>query len=197
MPDKKIPELQFLTGKDWLDAVGGPLETDEDVRKALKSLRDSAKSSFGSQMQKAMRQFADAHGGALPTDLSQLQPYFAAPVDPGLLSRYQLVQTGNVGNLGPSQRLIAETAPPVDDEYDTRFEFGLVGTHSESVSGTEDALKAAAMAYANANNGLLPREASQVTPYLQQAIDPVRIQRFLAQIPPGITTLEQIKNLHR
>ena len=62
---------------------------------------------------------------------------------------------------------------------------------------TEDALEAAATAYANANNGLLPRDASQVVPYLQQAVDPVRVQRFLAQIPAGITTLEQIKQVHR
>ena len=82
-------------------------------------------------------------------------------------------------------------------KYDTRFEFGLVGTHSESVSSSEGALEAAATAYANANNGLLPREAAEVVPYLQQAIDPVRVQRFLAQIPPGITNLEQIKKLHR
>jgi RNA polymerase sigma factor (sigma-70 family) len=197
MPDKKIPELQFLTEKDWLDAAGGTLETDEDVRKALRSLRDSAKSRFGSQMQKAIRQFADAHGGALPTDLSQLQPYFAAAVDPVLLSRYKLLQTGNLADVGASQALVGETAPPVDEEYDTRFEFGLVGTHSESVSSSEGALEEAATAYANANNGLLPREAAEVVPYLQQAIDPVRVQRFLAQIPPGITNLEQIKKLHR
>jgi RNA polymerase sigma factor (sigma-70 family) len=197
MPDKKIPELQFLTEQDWLHAVGGPLETDEDVRKALRNVRDSAKSSFGLQMQKAMRQFGDAHGGALPTDLSQLQPYFAAPVDPALLSRYQLLQTGNIADLGAGRPLIGETAPPVDEEYDTRFEFGLVGTHSESVSRSEGALEAAATAYANANNGLLPREASDVAPYLQQPLDPARVQRFLAQIPPGITNLEQIRNLHR
>ena len=62
---------------------------------------------------------------------------------------------------------------------------------------TEDALEAAAMAYANANNGLLPPDPAQVTPYLQQAIDPARVQKFLAQVPPGITTLEQVKQLQR
>jgi uncharacterized membrane protein YccC len=77
MPDKKIPELQFLTEKDWLDAVGNPLETDADIREALRKLRESAKINFGSQMQQALRQFVDANGGVLPTDLSQLQPYFA------------------------------------------------------------------------------------------------------------------------
>jgi hypothetical protein len=197
MPDKKIPELQFLAEKDWLDAVGNPLETDEDVREALRKLRESAKINFGSKMQQALRQFVDANGGALPTDLSQLQPYFAAPVDPALLARYQLTQTGNLSNFGKDQRFIVETAPPVDDEYDSRFEFGLGGRDSHSVNKTEDTLEAAATAYANANNGLLPRDPSQVVPYLQQAVDPARVQKFLAQIPTGITTLEQIKQMHR
>jgi RNA polymerase sigma factor (sigma-70 family) len=197
MPDKKIPELQFLAEKDWLDAVGNPVETDEDVREALRKLRESAKINFGSKMQQALRQFVDANAGALPTDLSQLQPYFAAPVDPALLARYQLTQTGNLSDYGKDQRFIAETAPPVDDEYDSRFEFGLGGRDSHSVNKTEDALEAAATAYANANNGLLPRDPSQVVPYLQQAVDPVRVQKFLAQIPTGITTLEQIKQMRR
>ena len=197
MPDKKIPELQFLSEKDWLDAVGNPMETDADVREALRKLRESAKINFGSKMQQALRQFVDANAGALPTDLSQLQSYFATPVDPALLARYQLTQTGNLSDFGKDQRLIAETAPPVDDEYDSRFEFGLGGRDSHSVNKTKDALEAAATAYANANNGLLPRDPSQVVPYLQQAIDPARVQKFLAQIPTAITTLEQIKQMHR
>src|SRR5206468_13085356 len=39
MPDKKIPELQFVTDKDWLIAVTkNPAETDTDSRKALVTL---------------------------------------------------------------------------------------------------------------------------------------------------------------
>jgi RNA polymerase sigma factor (sigma-70 family) len=197
MPDKQIPELKFLTDKDWLDAAGNPLDNEEAVRLGLRTLRESAKNHFGSQMQKALRRFVDANAGALPTDLSQLQPYFDPPVDPALLGRYQLLKTGNLSEFGKDQRFIAEVAPPVDEEYDSRFEFGLGGTDSHSVNKTEDALEAAATAYANANNGLLPKDPSQVMAYLQQAIDPVRVQKFLAQIPPGITTLEQVKQMHR
>jgi hypothetical protein len=199
MPDKKIPELQFLSQKDWLDAVSNlkQLETDDDFRRALSNLRSSAKSDFGTQMQKALRQFVESSGGMLPTDLSQIQQYFASPVDATLLGRYQLLQTGKLSDLGQNQSLIGEIAPPVDDEYDTRFEFDLSGTTSHSVSGVGDAVEAAATAYANANNGLLPRDSSQLTPYLQQAIDPARIQKFLSQIPPGITTLEQMQQAHR
>lgn len=147
-------------------------------------------------MQKALRQYLDANGGTLPSNLSS-SGYFDAPVDPTLLARYQLLKTGNLSDFGKDQRLIAEIAAPVDDEYDSRFEFGLGGRDSHSVSKTEDALEAAAVAYASANNGLLPKNPAQLTAYLQQAIDLDRVQKFLAQIPPGITTLDQVKQMHR
>ena len=39
MPDKKIPELQLLTDKDWFDAVKNAktLETDDDFRRSRSS----------------------------------------------------------------------------------------------------------------------------------------------------------------
>jgi RNA polymerase sigma factor (sigma-70 family) len=197
MPEQQIPELKFLTEKDWLDAVGNPLDSDEAVRQALRSLRESAKINFGSKMQKALRQYVDVNGGALPTDLSQLQGYFDAPVDPTVLGRYQLLKTGSLSDFSKDQRFIAEIAPPVDDEYDSRFEFGLGGRDSHSVNKIESALEAAATAYANANNGLLPRDSGQLVPFLQLPIDSGRIQKFLAQIPPGFTTLDQIKEARR
>ena len=199
MPDKKIPELEYLEQKDWLDAANRvkQLGTDEDIRKALDTLRGSAKRNFGSKLQTALRQFTDASGGVLPTDMSQLQPYFNPPVDAAMLARYQLTQTGRLSDFGKDQRLIAEVAPPVDDEYDTRFEFGLNGTDSHSVNKTEDALVAAATAYANANNGLLPRDSIQLAPYLQQSVEANRIQHFLSKIPPGITTLDQVKQIRK
>ena len=48
MPDKKIPELQLLTNKEWFDAIknGQPLQTDVDLRQALKDLRNLAKVDF-------------------------------------------------------------------------------------------------------------------------------------------------------
>jgi hypothetical protein len=126
-----------------------------------------------------------------------LQGYFDPPLDPTPLGRYQLLKTGNLSDFGKDQRFMAEIAAPVDEEYDSRFEFGLGGRDSHSVNKTEDALEAAAVAYANANKGLLPKDPAQVMAYLQQAIDPARVQKFLAQIPAGITTLDQVKQIHR
>jgi len=194
VPNSKIPELQFVTDKEWIDAVAKTgLETDEDYRQALSNLRSSAKHLVGSKLQKALKQYTDEHGGTLPAEISQLQPYFNPPIDPSMLQRYQIAQTGSLADASPKEPFIAEIAPPVDDEYDTRFEFRLNGTSSRSVSRTGDALEAAARAYAGANNGLLPRDPSQLSPYLQQPVDSDRIQKFLAKIPPNITTIDQMK----
>ena len=199
MPGMKIPELQYLTQKDWLDAVSSlqKLESDQDFRQGLKNLRSSAKANFGQKLQQALHGFLQASGGMLPTDMLQLQPYFDAPVDPGLLGRYQIMQTGQVKNLGNEYNVIAEIAPPVDEEYDTRFQFGLNGRSSSSVNQAGDILEAAATAYANFNNGSLPRDASQLSPYLQKPVEAARIQEFLSQIPPGVTNLAQFNQVHQ
>jgi RNA polymerase sigma factor (sigma-70 family) len=193
-PHTKIPELQFVTDKEWIDAVAkNDLENDAHVRQALSSLRSSAKGMFGKMMQKALKQYTDANGGMLPSDILQLQSYFNPPVDPSTLQRYELVQSGNLADSSPNKALIAEIAPPVDDDYDTRFDFRMNGSSSRSVSRSGELLRAAAEAYAGANNGLLPRASTDLLPYLQEAVDPTRIQKFLADIPPNVRTLDEMK----
>ena len=192
-PQTKIPELQFITDKQWIDAVAkGGLDSDHDIREALNRLRSSAKSTFGGMMQKALKQYTEANGGMLPNDISELQPYFNPAIDPAMLKRYQLVQNGSLEESRPDRPLISEIAPSVDDEYDTRYDFRIAGTSSRSVSKVGDALMAAPTAYADANNGLLPRDPSHLTPYLQEPVAAGRIQKFLSDIPPNFRTIDQI-----
>lgn len=198
MPGRGIPELRLISDKEWIDAVAkGPLETDDDYRQALNQLRSSAKSRFGQTMQKALKQYAQAQDGMLPGEISQLQGYFDRAVDPSLLARYELTQTGRLADVANSPNLITEIAPPVDEEYDTLHKFGLNGMSTHSVNRTISALQAATRAYAAANNGLLPREPSQLAPYLQQPLDPVRVQKHLAQWPANVTTYDQLQALRR
>ena len=42
-PNARIPELQLVTEKDWLNAARGNLETDADYRRALSTLRNTVK----------------------------------------------------------------------------------------------------------------------------------------------------------
>jgi type II secretory pathway pseudopilin PulG len=192
-PQTKIPELQLVTDKQWIDAVAkGNLDTEEGIREALNRLRSSAKGTFGSMMQKALKQYTAANGGMLPNDISELQAYFNPPIDPTMLKRYELVQSGTLEESRHDKPLISEIAAPVDDEYDTRYDFRIAGTSSQSVSKAGEALMAAAMAYANANNGFLPRDPLHLTPYLREPIALERIQRFLGEIPPNFRTIDQM-----
>ncbi|HMJ66085.1 MAG TPA: hypothetical protein VK615_12140, partial [Candidatus Binatia bacterium] len=194
-PQMKIPEMQFLTERDWLNAGGSvkQLENDDDYRRALGSLRSRAKGVFGGMMQKAVRQYVEANGGTLPTEMAQLQPYMNPPADPALLDRYGLVANGTLGDAQRGRTIITEKAPPLDNEFDSHFEFSLNSSYSHTVNRNGDALETAAVAYAQANKGLLPSEPSQITPYLKEPIDPGVVQDFLSHRLPRPTSVDQSK----
>jgi RNA polymerase sigma factor (sigma-70 family) len=192
-PEMRIPELQFLNEKGWLDAVTTlkQLDTDEDYRLAASNLRNIAKNEFGHLLQKALRGFTDANNGQLPQDLGQLKPFFSQPVDDAVLQRYKLLQSGALGDA--SGYLIADIAPLIDEEHDATYQFSLNGTNSHTGDPTEDAVKEAGTQYAENHNGLLPTDASQLAPYLKKPIAPDKVQSVLNKIPAGITTLQQLK----
>jgi len=195
MPDKKIPELQLLTQKDWFDAIKNAkqLETDADFRQALHQLRNSAKQAFGDMAMAAIKKYAEANGGALPGDWSQLKPFFKTPVDDATLARYSLLQTGRLGDVPPNEFLFTEKAPPVDEEYDSVYEFRMNGTRSSSVNSPGDIVWDSLVQFAKTHNGNLPAEVSQLMPYLTRPLDQAKVQEILGSIPSGISTIEQLK----
>jgi RNA polymerase sigma factor (sigma-70 family) len=148
MPDKNIPELQYLSDKTWANvALNAKLETDKDVRQALCELRSIAKGEVASSISFALESYSRANNGRLPTDVPQLQPYFAwfnvfpvPDLNPAaigaFLQRYQMLKTGNVGDLQPNEMVLAEKAP-VDDKYDYIYEIGLTGYKTHLVGDSD------------------------------------------------------------
>src|SRR5438876_170024 len=66
MPDKNIPELQYLGNDNWaLIGQGARLDTDAGVREALFWLRDTAKQFFAPKMGKALQKYVQANNGQL------------------------------------------------------------------------------------------------------------------------------------
>jgi RNA polymerase sigma factor (sigma-70 family) len=137
-PDKKIPELQFLDANDWLNAVkGAKFDTDADMRKAVSELWRIAKNNL--PMGRSLYSFVHANNGQLPTDVSQLKPYFIPAVTDStsyhwrgdqsaeddvlldsILSRYKVLRSGNVNDYPEGTWFIAEKAAE-DKEYDTQL----------------------------------------------------------------------------
>jgi hypothetical protein len=129
----------------------------------------------------------------LPDDLSQLKPFFEAPMDDATLGRYSLLQTGKLVDLPQNEYLFGEKAPPVDEQFDSLFEFGMHGTHSSSVSDPGDIVWDSLVQFAKANNGNLPNEVSKLMPYLKRPLDQAKVQEILGSLPSGITTIEQLR----
>src|SRR5215212_10189574 len=104
-------------------------------------------------LQSALRDYAQANGGQLPADLSQLKPYFQAPVDDALLQRYALLQTGKLSDLPSDAIVVAEIAPSADEDYDMFYQFRMNGDRrAGSANPDRSLLLAATKEFAKANN---------------------------------------------
>lgn len=195
LPHTQIPELQYLKETDWLEAVANMprLESEEEYRQALNSLRAQAKGEVGRRIQQAVKKFAEANRGMLPESLAQVVGHIEKPIDPAILDRYQMTSRGALSDLRQGAVVFEEVAPPVDDEHDTLVRFHRDGQSTTSYSRIGTMLEMAAEAYANANGGSLPRNSGELTPYLQEAVEPGRVEKFLGKIPPNVKTLAEMK----
>jgi RNA polymerase sigma factor (sigma-70 family) len=130
MPQLKIPELQFLTDRDWLNAANSKVSliSDDDYRWDLRQLRDSAEDNFAGMAMNALQRYIQANNGQFPTNLSQLQPYFPSPVDDAILERYEIVPAKTIpsANFMGNDWLIAQKSP-VDGKNDSREVIGSNG----------------------------------------------------------------------
>jgi RNA polymerase sigma factor (sigma-70 family) len=173
-PVQRIPEFQFLTDQDWLDAVRQTkqLETDADFAQALSALRSSARSEFASAVKDALASYAQANNGQLPADLSQLQPYFASGVDDSVLQGYQFAQPGTVTSKPPDSLVDQD-----GNFYATRMQVTLNGI-SISTEG-EDSLHQAIQAFMAANNGASLTDPSQLLPYVQTPAEKEALQKVI------------------
>jgi hypothetical protein len=120
MPEKKIPELQLLTENDWLSvAKEVSLQSEADVRLALCELRNVAKHKFATYALQAVDNFIAANNGQMPTDVSQLKPYFEVPVEDEMLQRYQVLQPGDGSSL--QDNWVLSERVRVDPDYDVHL----------------------------------------------------------------------------
>ena len=136
-PDQKIPELQYLTPRDWLNvARDARLESDAGARQAFGRLRTAAKQAFAPFLRNALNRYMQANGGAFPSNLSQLTPFFDAPVEDALLARYQLLSSsGTDDEQGP----VVTEKVPVDAAFDSLISVGVNGASLKSQSGGSSA----------------------------------------------------------
>ena len=90
-PEKKVPEMRFLTEEDWLDhARWADVDTAEGMRLAMCNIRNAAIGAFAGKLTQALGAYMATHQQQLPDAASDLAGYFHPPLTDAsaLLSRY-------------------------------------------------------------------------------------------------------------
>lgn len=185
MPDKRIPELKFLTEKDWVNASwNADLDTEDGVRLALSKLRDESVDTFLNLTRAALKKYLAANDDMLPPNLLPLKPYYDEEVSDDMLVRYAFMQTGKVSP-NPSDSVIRK-AVYADPDYDSNQEMSLSGAGGGSFNKIQSAIFDATMAYTIANNNQTPTDPSQIASYLKRQIDPAAMQKYFALVSADI-----------
>ena len=169
--DQNIPELQFLTDEDLIEAAQKikQLDTQADFDQAFSALRRAAKNEFATRVQSALLGYAQANNNQSPADLSQLQGLFGAPIDDSVLQRYQMTPSG----------VVIERRTPLDDQDDVYYQISTNGVGVVSGSVAETTLQPARQAFSAANNGQMPTDPSQLLPYVSTAAQQAALQKLL------------------
>ena len=167
-PERKIPDLQLLSEEDWLNAAkDASFDTDEDVRRTLAHLRNSAGNKFANIASDAVSKYMKANNGQFPTDVAQLQPFFPAPISDAILQRWGIVPQTALPNQRFGGDWLITVKEPIDREFDSRWAIGPVGYGSTGYEPVEtermvQTLNPAVEAYAADHNGTQPADPSQI-----------------------------------
>jgi hypothetical protein len=178
-PTAMIPEMRFLKDDDYWDAGRSSMLTEEDYLIALSSLRRAGERTFISTLLRpALQRYTQANNGQFPSDVNQLRPYFASPVEDAILKRWVILPAETVGAVDMGKTVIT-TKAPIDEDWDVRYALGIDGYISLGKSGNFNgwgvtnpnillapALQAASESYKAANGGREPDDLSQSAPYL-------------------------------
>lgn len=164
-PEMVDPEMRLLKDEDWVAPVRDiRLDTEAAKRKALAELRMQAQARLGGMVAGAARDYLDANNGQAPSSAAQLAPYLADPANADLLQGF-----GKPDSSAPPGCLF-QVSSSVDDWYGSTCyvsdnEFQSRGT------GPGIAVEQAIAEYQKVR-GAPPSDASQIAPYLRDAVSP-------------------------
>jgi len=192
MPDKAIPEFQFLTEEDWLNAVKkADLSTEDGARQALSHLRNLAKSDFVPPLQAAMKKYLAEHNNQLPATFADLKPDFDIPVSDAVFQRYAMKYTGNVNDV-PGGEVPIEEKPTaqVDDTYDTQMKIYATGGYAvysapSAMNHLQQVAEQAMQAFQKDHPNQQPKTDADLQPYIADPADFAALQKLQSQVHEG------------
>src|SRR5207245_9066680 len=123
-PEMRIPEMEFLTDKNWLDlAKDLDLDSKDSSRFAIHHVRTSAKANSAVTIEDALKKVIEANNGNWPTDVSQLKPIFNQSMDDAILQRYKILDK-DVAKSGWLKGMVLLEKVAVDKWQETQFAIG-------------------------------------------------------------------------
>jgi RNA polymerase sigma factor (sigma-70 family) len=164
LPALTIPEMSLLKESDWLHVVReDKIENEQQARRALDQIRQTAKKRFAPMMAEALRNYRSANADALPTSVQELAPYLKSPEAVACLQRYHIAQDD-----GTNQFIVESSR--VDDEYDSQIKIFRNGGWGQSTATKKgETVSRALAAYQKANGGKKPATQADLEPYLRAA----------------------------
>ncbi len=193
--DLRFPEVETLSDNQWFNAAKeAKLDTDEEVRATLRSLRETARNSLAHVLQAALTGYADAHEQRLPAGAQDLAPFTEGRASAALLSRYDILQQGDLLSVELDVPIMAER-PGLSPAIDNRV---VVTTRESSVDDLDSVpdreLRRALRAYRAANGSQDPRAAAQLVNYFQTPLRPAALRSFLDR-PASDFSAEALRKL--
>lgn len=187
-PADRIPEMRWLTERDWLRVSRtSELETDEGRRRALAALRSAAMGEFALQLQPALLKFAKAAPSGTPAGASVLAAYSSPPIDPLILERYELLD--HRGEAQPQWEWTVQnrTALDPDFEWRQRLDASRNGSFAMSsghgpwmwIQDLPERMGRATVAYREANPGKTPSGIADIVPFIQPPLSPATAERLI------------------
>lgn len=176
--DLTIPEFTLLPEKAWFEvSQKAKFDSENHVREAFNLLRTEAENVFVRKAKLAISKYLVEHGGNLPASPQEFASYFAEPIDPAILGRYEFVDSARANSSSSQDLFVLQTAAPVDVEHDRFNRFG-PNTWSSGPALSED-LQSALAAYQRAHPGEPLTQPAQLTPYLRWPLSDAAVKRYL------------------
>ncbi len=183
-PEHSIPELKLLDENDWLDfsrqapLYRWPELTKDAIDETFAQLRQLAGGKFANSAFRALKKFAAEHDGLLPATTLELAP----DLDPAMLGRYEMRQTGLLADRSSTTIIMAQKSV-FDEMRESRLEITAKGAVKwiPSAKILNQDIELATKAFSDANQGRLPGGPAELMPFLEKItpqVDLPVLQKF-------------------
>ena len=190
-PDLCIPEMRFLTDRQWLDmARDANLDSEDGIDSALGQLRSQAKFTFTSMLQQALNKYMKANNGNSPTDPAQLKLFFDVPVDDDILQRYYVLNNEETRPAWLEGAIVAEKSNLVIVTSSFMDRAMAVGPQYIGIAPVPEpkrlvfpqSLIPVMQSYQSQNNGQTPTNFSNLKPYVTTPEQEAALEKLIGDM---------------